>query len=430
MIADYVRFLFRAWFLSFSGSRLYYAWMGFLSVLIVIGARAYTNQFVSGLAVTGMTDQVAWGAYIANFTFLVGVAAAAVMLVIPVYIFRNRPLHDVVLFGELLAIAAILMCLLFVMVDLGRPDRFWHMIPLLGVFNFPESMLAWDVLVLNGYLLLNLHICGYLLFLRYMNRKPTWLFYIPFIFLSIAWAISIHTVTAFLYVGLVGRPFWNAAIIAPRFLVSAFVSGPAIMVLAFQILRWATPHKIADDVLHILRRIITVSLFISLFLVACEVFKEFYGGGAHSASARYLFLGIEHHGHYYGKLVPWIWTALVMEGVAVVILITPAAQRLAYVNLACVLAIVGVWIEKGMGLIIPGFIPTPLGNIVEYTPSSNETLVCMGIWAFGFLVYSWSLHLAVPITSGKFNVAGDVARFFVSRPDSGEESEFGSSFNI
>ena len=201
----------------------------------------------TGLIVTGMSDEVSWGVYIANFTFLVGVAAAAVMMVIPVYIYNNEELHDLVIFGELLAVAAILMCLAFVTVDLGRPDRFWHLIPGIGQFNFPASMLSWDVLVLNGYLLLNVHICGYLLYCRYRGRTPAKWFYIPFVFIAIVWAVSIHTVTAFLYVGLGGRPFWNSAIVGPRFLASAFTAGPALIILAMQVVRRVTASAPAGD---------------------------------------------------------------------------------------------------------------------------------------------------------------------------------------
>ena len=207
----------------------------------------------TGLIVTGMSDQVSWGVYIANFTFLVGVAAAAVMMVIPVYIYDNEELHDLVIFGELLAVAAIIMCLAFVTVDLGRPDRFWHLIPGIGKFNFPASMLSWDVIVLNGYLLLNVHICGYLLYCRYRDRKPSKWFYIPFVFVAIVWAISIHTVTAFLYVGLGGRPFWNSAIVGPRFLASAFSAGPALIILALQVIRQRHPLPHHDQALLTLR---------------------------------------------------------------------------------------------------------------------------------------------------------------------------------
>src|SRR5664279_3580902 len=244
---NYFVFLRRCASIALVGDWRYYAWMGVLTVICLVGLNAYCKQFVNGLFVTGMSDEVSWGVYIANFTFLVGVAAAAVMMVIPVYIYDNEELHDLVIFGELLAVAAIIMCLAFVTVDLGRPDRFWHLIPGIGQMNFPRSMLSWDVLVLNGYLLLNVHICGYLLYCRYQKRKPAKWFYIPFVFIAIVWAISIHTVTAFLYVGLGGRPFWNASIVGPRFLASAFTAGPALIILALPVIRRVTASGPASD---------------------------------------------------------------------------------------------------------------------------------------------------------------------------------------
>jgi Ni/Fe-hydrogenase subunit HybB-like protein len=397
---DYIEFIFRCFVQNFKGSWKFYTWMTFLSILSLIGLNAYCKQLVEGLAITGMTDQVSWGVYIANFTFMVGMAAGAVMLVIPVYIYKNEELHDVVILGELFAIASIVMCILFVVVDLGRPDRIWHMIPYIGKFNWPISMLSWDVIVLNGYLLLNAHICGYLLYKKYLGQKPTKLYYIPVIFIAIVWAISIHTVTAFLYVGLGGRPFWNSAILAPRFIASAFVAGPAFIILTLQMIRKFSDYKVSDKALLMLRQIIQVTMIINFFLLFSELFKEFYTDSLHVASAQYLYFGL--HG-YYG-LVPWIWTALTLNTAAMIILILPASKNIKLLSVACVLAIVGIWIEKGMGLIVPAFIPTPLGEIVEYLPTMNETLVCMGIWAFGFLIYTILLKTAIPILLGQMKI--------------------------
>lgn len=394
-------FLWRCARIAFVGDWRYYAWMGALTVVTLLGLHAYCRQLVDGLAVTGMSDEVSWGVYIANFTFLVGVAAAAVMMVIPVYIYDNEELHDLVIFGELLAVAAILMCLAFVTVDLGRPDRFWHLIPVIGQMNFPRSMLSWDVIVLNGYLLLNVHICGYLLYTRYRDRKPSKWFYIPFVFIAIVWAVSIHTVTAFLYVGLGGRPFWNSSIVGPRFLASAFSAGPAIIILALQVIRRVTHYAITDKALLTLRSIVQVSMIINVFLLINEVFKEFYSGTLHVASSKYLFLGL--HGHH--ALVPWIWTAVAFNLVSMFLLILPLSRSLKWLDVACVLCILGIWIEKGMGLVIPGFIPTPLGAVIEYTPTLNETLVCLGIWAFGLLCYTIFLRMAVPILQGRLSHA-------------------------
>lgn len=410
----YLIFLFRVFRLSFQGDRKFYIWMAALSVISLFGLHAFAKQYAEGLQTTGMTNQVSWGAYISNFTFLVGVAAAAVMLVIPAYVYKQKHMHKVVLIGELLAIAVVTMCLLFVTVDLGRPDRFLHLIPPFGKLNFPDSILSWDVIVLNGYLLLNMHICGYLLYCQYRNKKPTWAFYIPFVFLAIAWAISIHTVTAFLYIGLAGRSYWNHPIIAPRFLASAFTAGPALIILVFQIIRSTTRYWIGDEPIRSLKQIMTVALVINFFFLFCEIFAEFYTETVHLAPATYLYFGL----HGYHSLVPWIWSAIGLNLVGLIVLVSPLSHRLSFLNVACVAVFLGIWIEKGMGLIIPGFVPTPLGQIVEYLPSFNETLVCLGIWAFGALLFSWMLHVSIPILNGSLCSASDPSQAISNKNDS------------
>jgi molybdopterin-containing oxidoreductase family membrane subunit len=230
---------------------------------------------------------------------------------------------------------------------------------------------------------------------------PSKAFYVPFVFIAIVWAVSIHTVTAFLYVGLGGRPFWNSAIIAPRFLASAFAAGPAFIILTLQIVRHYTSHRVSDDALLTLRRIVQVAMIINLFLLGCELFTEFYTDSAHLASARYLYFGL--HGR--AGLVPWIWTAIAFDSLAMIILILPASRGLPLLNLACVLAIVGIWVEKGMGLIVPAFIPTPLGEMVEYLPTAQEIMVCLGIWAFGLLLYTVFVRISVPVLAGELTYA-------------------------
>ncbi len=390
---EYGRFLWRCFRLSFVGDWRYYSWMLLLTVVALFGLNAYANQFVHGLITTGMTDQVSWGLYISNFTYLVGMAAAAVMLVIPVYIYKNKDLHDLVIFGELFAVASIIMCMLFVTVDLGRPDRFLHLMRL----NLPTSMLAWDVIVLNGYLFLNLHICGYLIFCSYKRRKPTRKFYIPFVFIAIVWAISIHTVTAFLLVGIGGRPFWNNPIIVPRFIASAFSAGPAFIILTLQVIRRSSSYKVTDEALGLLRTIVTIALTINQFLLISELFTELYANTAHSISLQYLLFGLGDK----NDLVGWIWPAMIFNTIALVLLYIPRSTTMMRTNVACVLLIVGIWIEKGMGLIIPAFVPTPIGEVVEYTPTGNEILITLGIWATGLLIYTIFVRITIPVLSGE-----------------------------
>ena len=232
------------------GGRCYWMWVSFLLVFMVIGILVYLYQVTHGLLVTNMSNQVSWGFYIANFTFLVGVAAAAIMLAIPAYIFDRKDIKDVVLMGDTMAVTAVAMAILFVVVDLGRPDRIWHLLPGIGKFHFPESMLAWDVVVLNGYILLNLAISSYILYQHDHGREPKKSLYFPIVLITIFWAISIHTVTAFLFSSNSGRPIWNNAMLAPRFIASAFASGPAIMALGLQIIRGMTNYPVSQSVIN------------------------------------------------------------------------------------------------------------------------------------------------------------------------------------
>ncbi len=392
--SGYPRFLWRALLAATDGSALFYGWMTTLTALALVGVNAWAKQYALGMGVTGLSDHVSWGLYIANFTFGVGLAAGGVMMVIPAYLYKDRSMHDVVILGELLAVAAIIICTLFIAVDLGRPDRFWHIIPGLGRFNWPMSMLTWDVIVLNGYLLLNLHICGYLLYTRFLGRRPNPVWYLPFVLLSIAWAISIHTVTAFLYQGLGGRPFWNSALLAPRFLTSAFVSGPVFLVLTMLIVRQIAGLRIPVAPMRTLVQIIRVAILVNLLMMVSELFTEFYTGSDHSSHAKYLFFGL----HGKTALVPWMWSAVGLNVLAAIMLLHPwATRKPAWFVVAGVCAFVGVWIEKGMGLIVPGFVPSTLHELVEYTPTLAECQITLGIWAAGLMVYTLAVKIAIPI---------------------------------
>lgn len=386
---------------ALTGSRLYYLWMGWLVLGLIVGLISWAHHVEAGLVVTNMTDQVSWGIGIANFVYFVGVAAAAVLLVVPAYVYHRDDVKEVVLIGELLAVTAVVMCLLFIMSDIGRPERLWHLFPAIGIINLPSSLLSWDVVVFSGYLMMNLHIPGYLLYKRYLGEPPRALYYLPLVFISMAWAVSIHTVTAFLLSGLGSRPYWNTAILAPRFLISAGASGPALLVLIFSIVRARTRLKVKDSVFEYLKQILRWSMPANVFLLCCDLFTEFYTGTLHAAPARYLYFGLDGH----GVLQPWIWSSLVLNLTGTVIILTPklrARPRVLYA--ACVFGIVGIWIEKGMGLIFPGFTPSPLGELVEYTPNLAELLVCGGVLSLGGLMFTAMTKVAIAIQTGELRV--------------------------
>jgi molybdopterin-containing oxidoreductase family membrane subunit len=381
------------------GNRAYYAWMALLLVLALQGVAAYCHQARTGLIVTNMRDSVSWAFYIGNFTFLVGVGAAAVMLVIPAYLYDWKPIKEVVVFGELLAIAAMVMCLLFVLVDMGRPDRFWHMLPFLGSLHLPMSLLAWDAVVLNVYLCLNLVIAGYLIFSTFRGRRYNPRFVVPLVIFSIPMAISIHTVTAFIYNGMAGRPYWNSAILAPRFLASAFCSGPVVLLILFQIVRRIARFDIKDEALHKIAELMAYAMGINLFLTGAEIFKEYYSDTQHLVYFQYLFSGL--HGRR-SPIAIYGWAAMILGIAAFILFVIPRTRKNPItMNLGCLMIYGSVYIEKGIALLIPGYTPDVLGQVYEYVPSATEVRVSMGIFGIGFLLFTVMAKVAVATLSGR-----------------------------
>ena len=370
-------------------------WLGFLAALMGIGGFFYLRQLNVGLGITGMNQNVTWGLYISQFTFLVGIAASAVMLILPYYLHDYKVFGRITILGEFLAVSAVLMSVSFVIIDLGRPDRVFNMI----LNPSPKSILFWDMIVLSGYLLINL-IIGWTVI--ECERKdippPSWVK--PLIYLSIPWAISIHTVTAFIYAGLPARSFWLTAIMAPRFLASAFASGPALLVLLCLILRRYTVFDAGREPLQTLAKIIAYALATSIFFVLMEIFTAFYGGiPSHIEHFQYLFAGLNGN----TTLVPWMWASTALAFISLPLLIIPRIRRNeAWLTVACTAVFISLWIEKGLGLVIPGFIPSPLGKIGMYIPTLPEIAITLGVWAGGLFVLTllYRLFVAVKAQTG------------------------------
>jgi molybdopterin-containing oxidoreductase family membrane subunit len=385
------------------GSVAYHLWMGALTLVMLCGAYAYSIQLRQGLGVTGMNDHVSWAIYIACFTFLVGMAAAAVILVMPTYVLNDHDFKSAVLFGEGLAVAALVTAIGFVVVDMGGPERLWHLVPGIGIFNWPRSLLAWDIIVLNGYLVLNLLIPFYILYSHYCGREPNPRYYVPAVFLSILWAVSLHLVTAFLYAALPARPYWHSALLGPRFLATAFAAGPAVMILILAVIRRNTAYQVSDSTIGKLALVATVAGQVCLVMLVSELFVDFYRPTHHSESVVFLYLGLE------GRrgLVPWAWTSVGLMVVATAMLSVHGVRRTTpLLYLACAMLFVGVLIEKSLGTIIPGFVPEPWGKIPRYAPTWVELTVSAGLWALGAFVFTVLAKAAIPIELTRTSRAG------------------------
>lgn len=398
---NFLRFVIGSFKILTKGRKSYFAWVTFLILLIIWGGFGYANQLRHGLIVTHMRDSVSWAFYIGNFTFLVGVAAASVMLVIPAYIYHWKPIKEITIFGELLAVCAVVMCICFIVVDIGNPLRFWHMLPIVGTLNFPSSLLSWDFFVLISYFLLNLVIVVYLLYCHFYKRDYKISFVMPLILFSIPLAIGIHTTTAFLFNALPGRPYWNSALLAPRFLASAFCSGPAILLILFQILRKITKFEIKDEAIWRIAELMVYAMFIYLFFTVAELFKEFYSGTENILYWKYLLFGVgKNH-----ELVIYSWSSIIMGSIAFLLFLIPATRKdFRTLNIGAVLIYGSVYIEKGIALVIPGFTPDTLGQIYVYTPSMTEIRTAVMIFSAGFLLFTFVSKIAIAIVFEDYNI--------------------------
>jgi len=361
------------------GSRRYWVWVLCLVAVIGLGFLSYLRQLSTGLGITGLSRDVTWGLYIAQFTFFVGVAASAVMVVLPYYLHDYKVFGKITILGEFLAISAVTMCMLFIFVDMGQPSRVLNILR----YPTPNSMMFWDMLSLSGYLLLNAVIS---LVTLSSERKgvapPGWIR--PVILLSIPWAVSIHTVTAFLYNGLPGRSFWLTAILAPRFLASAFAAGPALLILLCMIIRRVSSFDPGKEPIRKLSVIVTYAMIVNVFFVLMEVFTVFYSRiPEHMEHFQYLFAGLEGN----SSLVPWMWTSVTLAALSLVLLIVPRFRNNDRVlAVTCSIVFLSLWIDKGLGLIVGGFIPSPLGAVTSYAPTLPEISIAAAVWAIGFLM--------------------------------------------
>jgi len=374
------------------GSRRYWIWVLCLFAVIGVGFLSYLRQLDTGLGITGLSRDVTWGLYIAQFTFFVGVAASAVMVVLPYYLHNYKAFGRITILGEFLAISAVTMCMLFIFVDMGQPRRVLNML----LYPSPNSVMFWDFISLGGYLALNVVIA---LVTLSAERKgvapPGWIK--PVIILSIPWAVSIHTVTAFLYNGLPGRHLWLTAILAPRFLASAFAAGPALLILLCMIVGRLMKSAPATEAIRALSLIVTYAMAINVFFILMEVFTAFYSQiPGHMEPFQYMFAGLE--GRW--ALVPWMWTSGLLAVASLALLLVPAMRKNSKVlAVTCVMVFVSLWIDKGIGLIVGGFVPTPLGDITEYSPTWPEISITLAIWAVGCLMITVLYKIALSVRS-------------------------------
>lgn len=361
-----------------SPSARYRASLGGLFVLAGVGLFAYATQLRHGLGVTGLSRGIPWGLYISQFTFLVGIGASAVTVLLPYYVHKQRAFSKALVLGELVAVIALGMALSCILVDLGQPGRLLNIL----LYPSPSSLMFWDCVTLTGYLTLSAIGLGALLFAR--GRTPgRWVRGLALA--TIPWAIGIHVVTALLYAGLAARPAWLTAVLAPRFLATAFASGPALLILIGSALARAKIFDVGREALDRLSIVMTYAALASLLMGALEAFTALYSGvpeaGEHFV---YLFVGLDGR----AGLAPAAYTSVILLLLALIVLLVPRARRHSPARLLATGAILlSVLLEKGLCLVTSGFVPSPLGYVQDYRPSLTELAIVVGIYAAGAFVF-------------------------------------------
>jgi len=351
---------------ALKGNRSYWIWILFLGALVAYGLSAYYQQRWLGLTVTGMGREASWGMYTAQFTFLVGVAASAVM----VSLLHQKELTKTVIIALFMAATATLMSILFAVADMGKPDR------VLNIIFFPNlrSLFFWDLLFLSGYLATTIT-AGWAMLGAEKKGVPPPAWVKLLLNLSIPLAVGIFFATAFLFGGLPELSLWVTGVLALRFIASAFAAGMALLILVTLIVKKTTEFDTGKEARERLAMVATYAGVANVLLLGVQVFTTFYSN------------------------VPLLWFSLIAGVISVAILLIPASrQSQQWLVAGCTALVLSVWVDKSAGLLIGGeLFPAPLGSIVTYAPTSTEMFVVAGIWSFGSLLFTALLKVVVAV---------------------------------
>ncbi|QGP93107.1 Polysulfide reductase, NrfD [Neomoorella glycerini] len=396
----------------------YYFWLGVLLLLSLGGLLAWIYQVANGLVVTGMRNIVSWGLYISAFMFLVGLSAGGLIVSSSATVFNIRQFKPAAKPAILLSAVCIIMAVMFIFVDLGRPDRFFNLL-LTPKFNSP---LIWDVVVIAVYLAISL----YYLWLT-SRPKLEENRYRVISALALPVAILVHSVTAWIFGLQIARPTWHSALLAPLFVVSALDSGLALLLVVLIILDRLGWYKLEKELLATLGGLLAVLIAVDVFFIFSEVLTALYP--AEERLMKYINLLL------IGSLAPFFWGEIVLAAVPFLILVFRSnRERKSLVGLAASLVVVGVFCKRiwllfsalmlplipyGPGVTLgsyalpPGefsrYYPRVWSTAGQYVPTWVELLIFTGIFAFGALLYILAARIILAEGPGeqKAPVTGD-----------------------
>lgn len=341
---------------------------GVLGALVVAGVAAWIYQLANGLGVTGMSNGVSWGLYIACFMFFVGLSAGGLIVASSASVFHIAEYKKVALPAIICSTVCICCAGMFVLIDMGGIQRVWRIL----VGPNPTSPLVWDVCVISCYLIINI---VYLVFM--CSKKPGAADKVSIVSrFALPIAILVHSVTAWIF-GLQVSKEWYTAIMAPIFVASAMDSGLALLLLALMGLNKSGVFKVENKLISSLAGLLAVCIAVDAFFIGCECLTMAYPG-AKGAEALSVMAG--------GITAPFFWIEII-GGLLIPFLLMVFAKNRAnmkLVGLACVLVVAGVFCKR-IWLLFTSFYEFNIAGAPGVISGSSAARGASGVDVFAML---------------------------------------------
>ena len=388
-------------------------WTSVLIAICLIGAYAYFLQLKTGLAVTNMGDYVSWGIYISNFVFfvaisLVGSLITAVLRLADVH--WSTPLTRI---AEIIAVSAIVFASLIIIVDMGRPDRFYH----LFIYGRLQSPILWDVIVIGTYFVISLLLLYFPLLpdlkilLRHKDHSPKWMNRL-YSLLGSFWkgtvgqvkindkainilcitiipvAFSIHTVTSWLF-ATTYRPGWDSTNFGAYFISGAFLVGAGGVVVAMFVFRkyYHLERYITEKHFDRMGRIVVMLALLYLYFNINEyLIPAFKMKKPEEAHLTNLFAG---------DFAPIFWFAILVGMIIpILILLFKQGRKPLPMFIAGIMVVIGAWFKRYLIVtptLLHPFLPMHDApqRFFHYFPSWQEWAIAMGSLAGALLIITF-----------------------------------------
>ena len=375
--------------------------------LLILGCWAvFSPQILRGLGVTGLNQPVAWGFYIVNFVFFIGISHAGTLISAILRLSHAEWRRPITRMAEVITVVVLAIGGFHPVLDLGRPDR------MTNIFTAGrlQSPLLWDVCSIAAYFMastvyLFLPLIPDIALLRDRGARPRWFY----AFLSWGWqgtprqhavleraigilmilvipiAVSVHTVISYIF-AMTLQPGWHSTIFGPYFVVGAIFSGIAALMVVMIVLRRIFHLERYLKPVHFdhLAKLLLIMSLLWFYFTFCEYLTAYFGN--EPSEMRVFFY------KFSGGYAPFFWGMVVCNFlIPVVLLAFRRLRRIPGILVASIAVVIGMWMER-LNIVVPSLanprLPYPTGF---YVPGLVEWAMFVGAFAsfiLGFAIFS------------------------------------------